>query len=107
MRTYVPDTVAWAAGHLFYPEVGRAGSDGDTVVAGTDSGAGDGDVPRHLNVDAVGIGATARRRDPHAVHFYMFASVDHDVEQRAVYRRQPAHQHVLRVPYRQRLHVRN
>lgn len=80
--------MARAAGDALDPEAGSAGADGDAVVAGPDVGANDVDVGRHLDVDAVGVGAASGRLDVDVLQLDVFALKDHDVEKLAVDRRQ-------------------
>lgn len=95
--------MAWAARHLFDPQVSGAGPDGDAVVAGLDAGPGNRHVARPLDVDAVGVGAVPRRHDVDSTQLHVLAAEDHDVEQLAVDRRQAVDGDVLGVDEGQRL----
>lgn len=76
--------VAGAASHVFDPESGSAGADGDAVVAGGDGGGEDGDMGWHLDVDSVGVGADAGGWDFRALKLHVVAAVDNDVKYLAV-----------------------
>lgn len=65
---YVPDTMARATLDVGNKQAFGGGADGDTVIAGAQGSAGDGDGGRALDVDAVGVGALVGGLEFHVSH---------------------------------------
>lgn len=87
--------MAGSAGDLLDPEVCGAGADRNAVVAGLDACTRDGHTGRHLDVDPVGVGASAGGGDLDALQGCAVAAVDHNVVELAVDRCQTTDRYVV------------
>lgn len=104
---YAPDSMSGATSNFLDPQVHGSGADGDAVVAGPNCAAGDGDASRCLDVDAVGVGAAARRRDLYILYLDVVAVADRNVDVLAVEGCKTTHHHVAAPLERYRLSIHN
>lgn len=83
------------AADLLNPHIARPLTDRDAVVARLYAATRDGHAARHLDMDAVCVGAVTGRNDLRALHCHAVTPKNGYVEALAVRRRQAANKNVL------------
>lgn len=99
--------MSWSTSNVFNPQVSGSGTDGDAIIAGPDFWVEDGDVGRHLYMDAVSVGAVSVGQDLHSLQLHVLASIEHYVEHLTVHWGQPTDGNVIGVGERQCLNTQH